>query len=163
MKTELILTPEVKAIVDAIDSTGKSWHEITLPDHPTYPQFSRKLVVTGFNTPDMEGQEDRIYVNVRQNLILKNGSIYKRIKMPDWMIHEGNVEEITGPNGLLKGIVRTYDDEGNIIEEKEEVLKAKSVQYIRFLIKTKSAHLVDILGLFIGLYIDLFKSEIDDI
>lgn len=164
MKTELILTPEVQAILDAIKNTGKSWHEVTLPDHPLYPQFSRKLVVTGFNTPDMEGNEDRIYVNVRQYLIVKNGNmIHKRIKMPDWMIHEGNIEEVLGENGVLKGISRTTDDNGQIIEEKEVVVKAGSVQYVRYLIKTKGAHIVDVLERFMGLYIQLFNHEINEV
>ncbi|BFO64135.1 hypothetical protein [Chryseobacterium sp. KCF3-3] len=164
MKTELVLSPEVQAVVDAIKNTGKSWHEIALPDHPIYPQFARKLVVTGFNTPDMEGDEDRIYVNVRQYLTLREGNIiYKRLEMPDWMIHEGNVEEIMGKNGVLKGTLRTTDDEDKIIEEKVEVLKAKSVQYIRFLIKTKSVHLVDIFAQFMGMYIPMFDIEINEI
>ncbi|PIF44934.1 hypothetical protein CLU96_1933 [Chryseobacterium sp. 52] len=164
MKKELILTPEVQAIVDAIKNTGKSWHEIALPDHPMYPQFARKLVVTGFNTPDMEGDEDRIYVNVRQYLVLREeNKIYKRLKMPDWMIHEGNVEEIMGENGVLKGILQTKDEEGNVISEVEEILKAQSVQYIRFLIKSKSVHLVDIFAQFMGMYILMFDKEINDI
>ncbi|KFF13126.1 hypothetical protein IW15_10210 [Chryseobacterium soli] len=164
MNTELILTAEVQAIVDAIKNTGKSWHEIALPDHPVYPQFARKLVVTGFNTPDMEGDEDRIYVNVRQYLILREGNkIHKRLKMPDWMIHEGNVEEIMGENGVLKGILRTTNDAGEVVEEKEEVLKAQSVQYIRFLLKTKSVHVIDIFSKFMGMYIPLFDKEINEI
>jgi hypothetical protein len=164
MKKELIITPEVQAIVDAIKNTGKSWHETVLPDHPLYPQFARKLVVTGFNTPDMEGDEDRIYVNIRQYLILRDSNIiHKRLKMPDWMIHEGNVEEIMGESGVLKGIYRTTDDNGQIIEEKESVLKAQSVQYVRYLIKSKAENLVDILERFIGLYISLFDDEINEI
>ncbi|TXI87152.1 MAG: hypothetical protein E6Q36_07940 [Chryseobacterium sp.] len=164
MKIDIILTPEVQDIVDAIKNTGKSWHEIALPDHPIYPQFSRKLVVTGFNTPDMEGDEDRIYVNVRQYLTLREGNIiYKRLEMPDWMIHEGNVEEIMGKDGVLKGIYRTTNDEGEIVEEKEAPLKAQSVQYIRFLIKTKSAHLVDIFAQFMEMYISMFDKEINEI
>lgn len=164
MKTQLILTPEVQAIVDAIKNTGKSWYETMLPDHPLFPQFSRKLVVTGFNTPDMEGDEDRIYMYVRQYLILKSDNkIYKRIQMPDWMIHEGNSEEIIGKNGFLKGILRTTDDEGNLIEEKEQVIKAQSVQYIRFLINTKSVHLVDAIARFIPLYSEIHKLQIDSI
>ncbi|MEI7487869.1 MAG: hypothetical protein WCJ72_10760 [Chryseobacterium sp.] len=164
MRKELILTPEVQAIVDAIENTGKSWHEIGLPDHPIYLQFARKLVVTGFNTPDMEGDEDRVYVNIRQYLVLrKDNTIYKRVQMPDWVIHENNVEEIMGKNGVLKGICRITNDEGEIVEEKEEILKAQSVQYIRFLIKTKSVHLVDIFAQFIGMYIPLFDKEINDI
>lgn len=164
MTTDLIITPEVQAILGMIKNTGKSWHEIALPDHPVYPQFARKLVVTGFNTPDLEGDEDRIYVNVRQYLVLREGNkIYKRIQMPDWMIHEGNVEEILGEDGFLKGIYRTTDDNGQIIEEKEEILKVQSVQYVRFLIKTKAAHIVDVLERFMGLYIALFKEEINEI
>lgn len=163
MKTELIITPEVQAVVDAIKSTGKSWYEIALPDHPMYPQFVRKLVVTGFNTPDMEN-EDRIYVKVREYLVVREGNkLYKRLQMPDWMIHEANVEEIMGENGVLKGVWRTTDDQGQIIEEKDEVLKAQSVQYIRFLIKTKSVHLIDIFTQFMGMYIPLFDQEINNI
>ncbi|MDN4014475.1 hypothetical protein QX233_18545 [Chryseobacterium gambrini] len=164
MNTELIVTPEVQAVLDTIKNTGKSWHEMMLPDHPMYPQFARKLVVTGFNTPDMEGGEDRIYVNVRQYLIIKDGNIiHKRLKMPDWMIHEGNVEQVMGKDGFLKGIYRTTDDEGLVTDEKEAILKAPSVQYIRFLIKTKAAHLVDILQQFMGLYTELFDKEINEI
>lgn len=164
MKTDLIITPEVQAILDAIKNTGKSWHEVVLPDHPIYPQFARKLVITGFNTPDMEGDEDRIYVNVRQYLIVRDGNIlHKRLKMPDWMIHEGNVEEILGENGYLTGINQTTNDEGEIINEEEVIIKAQSVQYVRFLIKTKAAHIVDVLERFMGLYIALFEEEINEI
>ncbi|MGE4513127.1 MAG: hypothetical protein AB7E26_04835 [Chryseobacterium sp.] len=164
MKKEIVITPEVQSILDAIKNTGKSWHEAALPDHPLYPQFARKLVVTGFNTPDMEGDEDRIYVNIRQYLIIRDSNIiHKRLKMPDWMIHEENVEEIMDKNGVLKGIYRTTDDNGQIIEEKETVLKAQSVQYVRYLIKSKAENLVDILERFIGLYISLFDEEINEI
>ncbi|UCA61652.1 hypothetical protein KB553_08970 [Chryseobacterium rhizoplanae] len=164
MTTDLIITPEVQSILDMIRNTGKYWYEIALTDHPVYPQFARKLVVTGFNTPDLEGDEDRIYVNVRQYLVLRDDNkIYKRIQMPDWMIHEGNVEEILGEDGFLKGIYRTTDNKGQIIEEKEEILKAQSVQYVRFLIKTKAAHIVDVLERFLGLYIALFEEEINKI
>lgn len=164
MKTELILTPEVQAIVDGIKNTGKTWHEIRLPDHPIYPQFIRKLSVTGFNTPDMPGTQDRIYVNVRQDLILRDqGTVYKSLQMPDWMIHEGNSEEILGENGFLKGISRTTDDNGNVIEEKEVIIKAQSVQYLRFLIKTRSVHLADIFSRFMVQYVPLFEKEINNI
>jgi hypothetical protein len=63
----------------------------------------------------------------------------------------------------LKGTRITKNDEGEIIEEKEEVLKGQSVQYIRFLIKTKSVHLADIFAQFMGMYIPLFDKEINEI
>lgn len=165
MNTELIIKPEDQAIIDAIKSTGKTWCETQLPDHPIYPQFARKLVVTGFNTPDMDDDEERIYVNVRQYLILKEGNIiHKKMIMPNWAIHEGNVEEIMGADGkLLTGILQIKDDEGNVMSETTEVLKAQSVQYVRFLIKSKKAHIVDVFARFMGVYIDKFKTEIDSI
>jgi hypothetical protein len=49
------------------------------------------------------------------------------------------------------------------VEEKEEVLKEPSVQYISFLIKTKSVHLVDIFAQFMGMYIPMFDKEINEI
>jgi len=163
MKKELIIKTKDQVVLDAIKNTGKTWFEMPLADHPIYPQFSRKLVVTGFNTADMEGDEERIYVNVRQYLILKeNNTIHKKYIMPDWMIHEGNVEEIMGEDGnLLTGMLTEYDDDGNIISETPEVLKAQSVQYVRFLIKSKEAHIVDILTRFMGLYAEKFSTEID--
>ncbi|MDN4015336.1 hypothetical protein QX233_23070, partial [Chryseobacterium gambrini] len=78
-------------------------------------------------------------------------------------IHEGNVEQVMGKDGFLKGIYRTTDDDGQVTDEKEAILKAPSVQYIRFLIKTKAAHLVDILQQFMGLYTELFDKEINEI
>lgn len=39
MKTEIIITPENKAILDLIKNTEKTWFEMALADHPIYPQF----------------------------------------------------------------------------------------------------------------------------
>lgn len=164
MNTELIIKPEDQAMIDAIKSIGKSWFEMALPDHPIYPQFARKLVVTGFNTPDMDGDEERIYVNVRQYLILKDGgNIHNRLKMPLWMIHEGNIEDVAGKDGLLTQTVQELDDDGNVISEVIEPLKAQSVQYVRFLVKNKQMHIVDVLARFMGIYVEKFKAEIDAI
>ena len=166
MNTELIITPEVQAVINTIRSTGKNWFETALPDHPVYPQFARKLVVTGFNTPDLENDnEERIYVNIRQYLILKEGNkIYKRLKMPDWIIYESNVEEVMGSNGqLLTQTVVIKNDAGNVISTIVEPVKVKSVQYVRFLMKTKAIGLVDVFARFMSIYIDKFKTEIDNI
>ena len=165
MKTETIISPENQMILDLIKNTGKTWFEMPLPDHPLYPQFSRKLVVTGFNTPDMGDTEDRIYVYVRQHLILKQGNVvHKKLRLPEWLIHEGNVEEIMGADGkLLTKKVVVKDDEDNVISETEDPLKAQSVQYVRFLIKSKAAHLTDVLGRFMTLYAKVFETKINDL
>ena len=164
MTTEIIIKPEDQALLNAIKNTGKSWFEVGLPDHELYPKFARKLVVTGFNTPDIDGTEERIYVNVRQYLVLKEGgTVHKKVKMPDWQIHEGNVEEVLGANGMLYGTLVTRNNEGIIISEEEVPLKAQSVQYVRFLVKNKQAHLVEILERFISLYMQIFETQINDI
>lgn len=164
MKKELIITPEVQAILDSIENTGKIWYETYLPDHPIYPQFKRSLCVTGFNTPDMEGSEDRIYVMIRQHLVLKkDNTIYKRLEMPLWLIHEGNMEELMGENGPIKVDFIIRDENNQVVERGQEVIKAKSVQYIRYLIKTKSMHLVDILARFMPLYIEINTDKINSI
>ena len=165
MTTEIILKTEDKALLDAIENTGKIWYEMDLPEHEIYPQFARKLVVTGFNTPDLEIEnEDRIYVYVRQYLYLKESNIlHKKVKMPDWFIHEGNAEEVVGQNGIIMGTEIVKDDEGIVVSEKAVMVKANSVKYVRFLVKNKQAYIGDILEQFMALYVQLFKNEIDNI
>ncbi|WP_343642898.1 hypothetical protein [Chryseobacterium sp.] len=63
----------------------------------------------------------------------------------------------------MKGIRQILDDDGNVIEEKEEVVKVPSIQYVRFLIKSKTVHLTDVLARFMVQYIERFEKEINDI
>ena len=104
-------------------------------------------------------------MNVRQYLILKDGNkIHKRLILPNWEIHQGNVEEIMYANGeLLMQMVIEKDDEGNLISEKTEPIRLPSIQYVIFLIKSKSVHLTDVLARFISLYAQLFDEKINDI
>ncbi|WP_027380296.1 hypothetical protein [Chryseobacterium daeguense] len=163
--SELIINTNDKEMLDAINMTSDSWHEMPIPDHPVYPQFSRKLIVSGFSNPDMELPEERIYVYVTQVLTLKTtNNVHKKIRMPDWVIYEWNKEEVMRPDGtFITGIRQIKDEEGNIISENEEVIKMPSIQYVRFLNKTKSVYLVDILARFMIQYVDKFQTEIDDI
>lgn len=165
MNTKLILTTNDKEMIDAIKMVSENWFEMPLPDHPIYPQFSRRLIVSGFSNPDIEKPEERIYVYVKQILMLKStNEVYKSIPMKTWNIYEWNTEEVIRPDGsVMTGIRQILDNEGNVIDEKEEVVKVPSIQYVRFLIKSKTAHLTDVLAQFMAQYIELFKKEIDDI
>ena len=102
---------------------------------------------------------------MRQHLILKeSNTVHKKLKLPEWMIHEGNMEEIIGVDGnLLTKTVIVKDDDDNVISETEAPLKVQSVQYVRFLIKSKSAHLTDVLARFMVLYAQLFETKINDL
>ena len=100
--SELIINTNDKEMLDAINMTSDSWHEMPIPDHPVYPQFSRKLIVSGFSNPDMELPEERIYVYVTQVLTLKTtNNVHKKIRMPDWVIYEWNKEEVMRPDGTF--------------------------------------------------------------
>ena len=163
--TRLILTTNDKEMIEAINMVSDNWHEMSLPDHPIYPQFSRKLIVTGFSNPNLEKPEERIYVYVTQVLTLKStNEVYKYIPMKSWDIYEWNTEEVVRPDGtVMKGIRQILDDEGNVIDEKEEVIKVPSIQYVRFLIKSKTVHLTDLLARFMVQYVEYFKKEINEI
>ncbi|WP_299176073.1 hypothetical protein [uncultured Chryseobacterium sp.] len=152
-------------MIDAIKKVSENWFEMPLPDHPIYPQFSRRLIVSGFSNPDIEKPEERIYVYVKQILTLKStNEVYKSIPMKTWNIYEWNTEEVIRPDGsVMTGIRQILDDEGNVIDEKQEAVKVPSIQYVRFLIKSKTVHLTDVLARFMTQYIELFKEEIDDI
>lgn len=165
MKTEEIIQSEDQALINAIENTDKSWFSMQLPAHPVYPQFARKLVVTSFNPPEIEGEEDRIYVLVQQHLILKEGNtLHKKVKMPDWLIHEKNTEELRGSDGEIRmKTVVVKDDDGTEISRKDEPIKVPSIKYVKFLVKSKSAHLVDVIGQFMGIYVEKYKTEIDAI
>ncbi|MEI7488990.1 MAG: hypothetical protein WCJ72_16595 [Chryseobacterium sp.] len=163
--TELIINTNDKEMLDAIEMTSDNWHEMAIPDHPVYPQFSRKLIVSGFSNPDMDLPEERIYVYVTQVLTLKtSNTVHKKIRMPPWVIYEWNNEEVMRADGtLITGIRQVKDEEGNIISETPEVIKMPSIQYVRFLNKTKSVYLVDVLARFMVQYVDNFQTEINDI
>ena len=165
MNTKLILTQNDTQMIEAIKMVSDNWHEMPLPDHPIFPQFSRKLIVSGFSNPDIDKPEDRIYVYVKQVLTLKStNEVYKYISMRPWEIYEWNMEEVIRPDGsVMTGIRQTLDDEGNLISEKEEIVKVPSIQYVRFLIKSKTVHLTDVLARFMVQYLEKFEKEINQL
>lgn len=165
MTTEIIIQPQDQAFLDAIENVSSYWHEIGLPDHPIYPQFSRKIVVTGFNSPELASPEERIYVNVSQVLTLKATSqIHKVIQMPLWMIHELNKEEVLNAQGeKLEGIKVYKREDGTEIKRETFFLTTNSVKLVKFMLMGRIAYLPDILNKFMAIYVEKFKTEIDAI
>lgn len=163
--TKLILTTNDKQMIEAINMVSDNWHEMPLPDHPILTQFSRKLIVSGFSNPDLDKPEERIYVYVKQVLTLKStNEVYKSIDMKPWEIYEWNMEEVIRPDGsVMTGILQTFDEKGNVIDEKEEVVKVPSIKYVRFLIKSKTVHLTDVLARFMVQYHEKFEKELNEI
>lgn len=84
----LIIPEPYKAILQAIENVPYFWAEHPLADHPDLPQFNRKLVVSGFNSPDLMDQNDeRLYISIRQILSNKEtGKIFKIFSAPAWEI-----------------------------------------------------------------------------
>lgn len=160
---ETIIPENGKVLSQMIENTNQYWYEMDLPKHDIYPQFDRKLVVTGFNSPALKRPEERIYVFISQLLILGDCTVHKSIEMKTWEIFEFNSEEIEDQGGKIICEKITKDEQGNIIEKTNYNLTAPSVKYIKFLIENKSIHLVEILQKFMTIYIDKFQTEINDI
>lgn len=165
MITETIIKPEDQALLDAISNVSPYWHELGLRDLELYPNFTRKLVVTGFNTPPMSGNEERIYVNVSQVLTLKETSqIHKVVTMPLWMIHEDNNEEVLNANGeKLEGIKVYKREDGTEIKRETFFLTTKSVKLVKFMLMGRIAYLPDVFNKFMNQYKERFAAEIDNI
>ncbi len=58
-------------------------------------------------------------------------------------------------------VTETYINEEGKEAEREIPMKVPSIKYLKFLLINKKAHLVDILGQFLGLYYSIYKEQID--
>lgn len=174
MKTIQYKTPQDEALYNAICNVKPTWHEFDLPDHPIQNQFNRKLVVKGFlDAPKDKYNNEVLNVFVSQILTLKStGDFYKEIPMKTWEIFEHNLEVVTAGNDavMVEEVVTEmqYDEEGNELGEIEisrtdVPMKVPSIKLIKFLLKSKNAHLVDVFEKFMGMYVEFFAKEVDDI
>lgn len=67
MSEKIITTKKVQDILSAIENVPDWWAEIPLEDLPVFANFNRKLVVSGFNFPDLTEENDkRAEIFIRQ-------------------------------------------------------------------------------------------------
>ena len=162
------IIPEVyQPLYEGINSVPYHWAEYPLPDHPDLPQFSRKLIVTGFNSPDLQDQNDeRLYISVRQILVNKEtGIILKKFNAPVWEIMSNTwsyIRNPVNPNQLIQVDKQIIDDEtGEILSVEKSYIKVSTIKYLKLLLHSRKAHLVDLFALYLKDFATAKMSDLD--
>ena len=166
---EKLQIPKVlEPILQAINGVPYYWAEMPLEDLSELPQFNRKIVVSGFNSPDLEDENDeRIYITIKQLFINKEtGKIFMTRKQKPWEILSSLKSIFPNPADATKPVFvneNTLDDEGEVVETNKVILKVPSVKLMRFLLLTKQAHLTDLFAANLKDFAIQFKEELDTI
>ena len=155
----LKFTPQQKELLDEILATPYYWAELPLEDLPDVPSRDRKIVVSGFNCPDLEkGNDERIYITIKRILIHKETKFEDtNPKSFEWEI-TANLKSIIPNQTIQKEI---SDAEGNIIETTEVPFKVPSVKFIRYLLLNKQAQITDLLESALADFANQFKTQLD--
>lgn len=164
MQTQDIFSQEATKLLALIENTPKYWAEFILPELPLFPLFKRKLAVVGFGvTPTENYQNEFFEISIIQVIENKEtGELYKTKVEDVWYIYNTNKEEVIGSDGQeIKGIRKHYNQSGEVEKEEEIIMKAPSVQYIKFLILNKQIHITDLFKKFMGLYYSIHQENID--
>ncbi|PIE50748.1 MAG: hypothetical protein CSA38_01920 [Flavobacteriales bacterium] len=163
MKKQLELSPELQGLLTAINNVPNYWAKFDLEPLTDLPQFNRSLLVVGFSAVPVEKDKSEFFtVKVTQVFTKENGEVLTTKHEREWHIYAKDTINLTDGKGKeIKVMEKTLDEDGNLVEEKEINLEAPSIKHIKFLLLNKEAHLVDILGQFMGLYYNKFKNEID--
>ena len=149
-----------KAFLNEVNNTPYYWGELPLEDLPAMPNHNRKIVVSGFNCPDLEENSDeRIYITIKRIFTDKStGEVLSSKKSYNWEI-TANLKSIV--NDFGKVIKEITDDEGNVIETKEVDFKVQSVKLMRFLLLNKQKHLKDLFAEALTDFATQFKEKLD--
>ena len=152
-------TQQQQALYDAVMATPYYWAELRLEDLSSLPFHDRKIVISGFNCPDLEKNNDeRIYITIKRILIHKDTRIEDSIKKSfEWEI-TANLKSIIPNQTLQKEIL---DEEGNILETIEVPFKVPSVKFIRYLLLNKQAQITDLLESALADFANQFKTQLD--
>ncbi|PIF44288.1 hypothetical protein CLU96_1229 [Chryseobacterium sp. 52] len=166
MKEILNIVSPYKEILQEIESTPYHWASYPLPEHPDLPQFNRKLIITGFNCPDLENQNDmRLYITVKQIYTNKEtGKIFTSKELPTWTIYADTWSFVRNVNDYTKLVEvdkKTLDDDGAVIKTEKSYIKVGTIPYIKYLLLNKKIHLIDLFSLYLANFAESMKSELD--
>lgn len=167
MSEKLIIPDPYKPLLQAIDKAPYFWAEYPLPEHIDLPQFNRKVVVSGFNSPDLYDEGDmRLYITVTQIFTHKDsGKIFKTFKAPIWEIMSNTCSYIrnpVNPNQLIQVDKQILDDEtGEILSVEKSYIEVSTIKYLKALLHSKKAHLVDLFTLYLKDFATAKMAELD--
>ena len=158
-----ILTPEIEARIQEINNTPYYWASIDLPEHEDLPNFNRKLVVTGFNSPDLEvNQDERFFITVKQIFINKEtGKIFKVFNAPQWEIYAHTWSYLRNEQFQVIEVDKQILDENNeLISTEKSKIQVSTIKYLKWLLLNRKAHLVDLFNLYLG---DFANAKMDEL
>lgn len=159
----LILTPAIEARLQEINNTPYYWASINLPEHADLPNFNRKLVVSGFNSPDLEvNNDERFFITVKQIFINKDtGKIFKVFNAPQWEIYAHTWSYLRNEQFQVIEVDKQIFDENNeLISTEKSKIQVSTIKYLKWLLLNKKAHLVDLFNLYMG---DFANAKIEEL
>lgn len=159
----LILTPAIEARLQEINSTPYYWASINLPEHEDLPNFNRKLVVSGFNSPDLEvNNDERFFITVKQIFINKEtGKIFKVFNAPQWEIFAHTWSYLRNEQFQVIEVDKQIFDENNeLISTEKSKIQVSTIKYLKWLLLNKKAHLVDLFNLYMG---DFANAKLEEL
>lgn len=159
----LILTTAIEERLQAINSTPYYWASINLPEHADLPNFHRKLVVSGFNSPDLEVNEDeRFFITVKQIFINKEtGKIFKIFNAPVWEIYAHTWSYLRNEQFQVIEVDKQILDENNeLISTEKSKIQVSTIKYLKWLLLNRKAHLVDLFNMYLG---DFAAAKIEEL
>ena len=159
----LILTPSIEARLQEVNNTPYYWASINLPEHEDLPNFNRKLVVSGFNSPDLEvNQDERFFITVKQIFINKEtGKIFKIFNAPVWEIYTHTWSYLRNEQFQVIEVDKQIFDENNeLISTEKSKIQVSTIKYLKWLLLNKKAHLVDLFNLYMG---DFANAKLEEL
>lgn len=158
-----ILTPAIEARLQEINNTPYYWASINLPEHADLPNFNRKLVVSGFNSPDLEvNNDERFFITVKQIFINKEtGKIFKVFNAPQWEIYAHTWSYLRNEQFQVIEVDKQIFDENNeLISTEKSKIQVSTIKYLKWLLLNKKAHLVDLFNLYMG---DFANAKLEEL
>lgn len=168
MNENLIIPENVQQILTAIESVQKFWAEYPLQDHADLPQFNRKIVVSGFNLPDLtEENNQKLEITVRQLFINKeSGSVFINKRQPIWTISTDTWSYMRNPENasqLIEVDKQIFDEEGNPDGTEKSNIKVSTIDYMKFLLFNKYAHLTDLFSMYLKDFAIAKETELNQL
>lgn len=161
----LIIPTEIQNRLEEINSTPYYWASINLPEHEDLPNFNRKLVVSGFNSPDLEvNNDERFFITVKQIFINKEtGKIFKIFNAPQWEIFAHTWSYLRNSQfQVIEVDKQILDDEtGEVLSTEKSKIKVSTIKYFKTLLKNREAHLVDLFNAYMGDFAAVKMDELN--
>ncbi len=163
MAEKLVIPEPYQLLLIDIQNIHYYWASINLPEHEDLPNFNRKLVVSGFNSPDLEvNQDERFFITVKQIFINKEtGKIFKIFNAPQWEIYAHTWSYLRNEQFQVIEVDKQIFDENNeLISTEKSKIQVSTIKYLKWLLLNRKAHLVDLFNLYLS---DFAAAKIEEL